>query len=99
MSIPVSHSLESHAVKKIIEIDEKRRIRGPERHICAYICSYLLTGMLQMVSPEHVWFIQFQNMLTISMAHYSHNYVKWEVSKWDYNFEMDSRCDQKATEL
>lgn len=38
-------------------------------------------------------------MLTVSMAHYPHNYVKWEVSKWDYNFEMDSRCDQKATEL
>lgn len=38
-------------------------------------------------------------MLTISMPHYPHNYVKWEVSKWAYNFEMDSRCDQKATEL
>lgn len=51
--IPVSNSLESHAVKKIYEIDEKRRMCGPERHTCAYIYSYLLTGVLQMVSPEH----------------------------------------------
>lgn len=43
--IPVSNSLESHAVKKIYEIDEKRRMCGPERHTCAYIYSYLLTGV------------------------------------------------------
>ena len=42
----------------------------PERHICAYICSCLLTGMLQMVSPEHAWFIQFQNWCSPSPWHF-----------------------------
>lgn len=70
-----------------------------EAHLCLHIFLPTHRRVTDGVTRACLVYPIPKSMLTISMPHYPHNYVKWEVSKWAYNFEMDSRCDQKATEL